>query len=304
MSILCGITILVIVLIILILLIGFFLHYEIPRYLNACNATKVDLNNLDYYYRHKEHVTQSSRVVITLTTIPDRIDKLIPCLYSLLSQTKRVDCIYINVPYISLKGKAYRVPKWLNNLHNIKIRRVIKDWGPSCKLLPTAQVESSDTNIIVVDDDIIYGSRFVESITYTFNLFRGGAAITNYGSIIGDSTTNTIYNYLFNSSTINCPHKLNLLFGCGGYMLRNDMLPSEVFDYKSAPKEVVYVDDNWISGWLTVNNINIYSMGSKWKASFLPSPDCFATISLSSEYNSDGHNAYITNNWFRSKGIW
>lgn len=98
------------------------------------------------------------RLIGSLTTIPSRISKIRRTIHSLLNQSHSLDKIYINIPYISLKGTAYKIPYFLKTLESeskIVINRC-KDYGPSTKLIPTLEKEKNNsTYIIVFDDDRI-----------------------------------------------------------------------------------------------------------------------------------------------------
>lgn len=116
---------------------------------------------LNYY---KLPPASSSRTIITLSTIPERISLLGPTLASLLDQTVRVNEIAINVPYVSRKGIEYEIPDWLDIMSKsslsvskgkkdkekkreniIRIYRVEKDLGPATKLIPTMLRERERT---------------------------------------------------------------------------------------------------------------------------------------------------------------
>ena len=176
------------------------------------------------------------RVVVSLTTIPSRIDQIAPTLCSILSQTRRVDMIRLNLPYISLKGDKYVIPDQLKGLENVKIFRIKKDLGPSTKLLPTSLDENPNTKIIIIDDDMIYGSRLVETLVDIFKEKNGKCVVTNYGSD-HESQISRLGGYIAGGKYVTS------LFGCGGYILTPSMLPNDIYDYSNAPEGAKYVDD-------------------------------------------------------------
>ena len=165
----------IIVLIVIIMVIVWFdVGYTLG--LNNC-----DLEILNLRYWVKPRVNSKHRVVISLTTIPDRIKLLRPTIVSLLSQSHRVDAIKLNLPYYSSKGKPYIIPKWLKQLNSIQLVRVNCDDGPATKLLPTLRnVENENTRIIVVDDDVIYGHYLIKNLIDTFERLNkhGKVAVT------------------------------------------------------------------------------------------------------------------------------
>ena len=286
---------LVVLLVFLFILLFLIWYGEGVRYVSINGNEKGDLLRLDREYKNIPRVKSKmgTKVVVSLTTIPDRINKLIPTLSSIYNQTVRVDEIRLNIPYVSRRGKKYEIPTYLKLCKYIKVKRVAKDLGPSTKLLPTVRDEEKDTRIIVIDDDQIYGSYFIEKLVETFEEKKGKVAVTNYGAKIKASSWDRVRTYGYGGGYV------DILFGCGGYILAPKMLPKEVFDYSLAPESAIYVDDNWISGWLRRNNVKIYMMGLKKGTCFFLSQSTLHTLSLSSGPNKNKKHEKIVNKWFR-----
>lgn len=101
------------------------------------------------------------KVIITLTTVPKRLDNipdgLILCIDSLTSQNYDNYEVHFNIPNnYKLTGEEYIIPEWLSKRDDIKIFRV-DDFGPLTKVVPTfKRIEDPETIIIVVDDDLVY----------------------------------------------------------------------------------------------------------------------------------------------------
>lgn len=290
---------LIVLILVLFIIFISIIYLEIPHYWNLHYKKWPHVKKLDKLYGSKPRVNIKGKVVVSLTTIPDRIDKMGPTLCSILTQTKRVDEIRINVPYRSMKGDKYNIPDGLKGLKYVKIYRVKKDLGPATKVLPTAADENPHTKIIVVDDDNLYGSKLVENLVKVFKARKEKDVITNYGSNIDTGSARRIYDFYKGGNK-----HVDVLFGCGGYILTPSMLPPGVYNYDDAPKDVFYVDDNWISGWLSLNNVKIYLMGMRYGCTFFPSLKCFGTISLSDGTNKSKRHEKITNRWFIKKGAY
>lgn len=283
----------------LIIILILIVYMEIPRYISFHYADWKSLHQLDQNYYKKPRINIEGKVVVSLTTTPDRIYKLAPTLCSILSQTKRVDQVRVNVPYYSMKGTKYNVPSGLNDLKNIKIYRIKTDLGPGTKLLPTAKNEHPKTKIIVIDDDNLYGSKFVETLVKIFKQRKQKEVITVYGSNINNSSVGRIYDHCVGGDKY-----VDVLFGCGGYILTPSMIPKEAYDYDDAPEGAIYVDDNWISGWLCLNGVKIYLMGMRYGCTFFPNIKCFSTISLSKSSNKNKTHEKTVNQWFVKKGAY
>lgn len=289
---------LILTIIIIILIIGLYClyYFEIPRYRRLNYSTWSDVIKLDKNYANIPRVNSKNRIVISMTSIPSRLDKIAPTLCSILTQTRRVDEIRLNIPYISMKGDKYIIPKCFKHFKNIKIHRPEKDFGPSTKLLPTLKDEYN-SNIIVIDDDMIYGSNLVYSLVEAFNKHNQEIVITTYGCNKLDNKISRIHKFLSGNKYV------YLLFGCGGYILRGNMLPNEVFEYENAPEEAKYVDDNWISGWLWMNDVNVYTLGLQKGMIYIPSYETAGTISLCNGVNHNKHNNRVVDKWFEQKKL-
>lgn len=113
-------------------------------------------------YKKLNKASKTDKVIISFTTIPKRINKIKPMINSLLDQTVKVDGIYLNIPE-NINGEKYKIPKEFNNILNIFTSG--KDYGKSTKFIPTMlREDNSNTIIILLDDDYIYGKDFIETI--------------------------------------------------------------------------------------------------------------------------------------------
>src|SRR5436190_18392771 len=98
------------------------------------------------------------RVIVSLSTVPDRINNLMPTIRSLLKQTRPLDDIVLAIPEFSVRERRpYVVPKYISRLPRVRVLRCREDWGPATKFIPLIQEELAagrqNTLIMVVDDD-------------------------------------------------------------------------------------------------------------------------------------------------------
>ena len=245
--------------ILLILIIFLIMEYTDTRRFLRLNVNQSD--GYDMRYRDKPRCDTDKRVVISMTTLPDNIDRIEPVISSLLDQSVQIDEIAINIPYISMKGDTYIIPRWLTKLENVKIYRTNSDEGPSTKILPTLKREKGDTIIIVVDDNSVYGRNMVSNMLTSFDKMGGVEAITNNGfddvrnrGVLGD-----LYRCMFSTGYV------NFLSSSHGYLVRPDMFPEEVFNYTGTPFGARWNDNIWISYWLKYNKVKIYSIGANYR---------------------------------------
>eukprot|EP00755_Sulcionema_specki_P033796 Sspe_Gene.101549::Locus_76136_Transcript_1_1_Confidence_1.000_Length_2470::g.101549::m.101549 len=111
--------------------------------------------------------TDRPRIVVSLTTTPQRVFHLHPTLDSLLAQIMRPDVIYLNLPYYSRRfKKEYEVPDYLHDYSKVVVNRC-EDYGPATKLIPVLDKETDpDTLIITVDDEYRYPPQMIQDLVH------------------------------------------------------------------------------------------------------------------------------------------
>lgn len=256
---------LVVLVVVIILLIISAIKLQIIRSFKFRNVDV--LLELDKSYSFKPRVDSKYKVIISLTTIPDRLPHLYPAISSILDQSKRVDEIILNLPYVSRKGKPYILPNWFKGLVNVRVNWLTKDYGPSTKLLPLLKTELGSTRIIVFDDDNIYNSQTVEKLIKSFNNLndinneRPRNAITQFGVLLDANGRIPGFSAWRRIKTVfQRQQEVDLLQGCFGFVVTPNMFPHFVFSTEKAPSSSISVDDVWFSGWLTINGIKIWNL--------------------------------------------
>lgn len=180
---------------------------------------------------------------ICLTSIPSRfsnliilsehINKLFP------NQFYKIK-LYLPKKYIRFPNE-YKIPK----VKNIEVNIIDKDWGPSTKFIgPLLDLEiKNEDNIFITDDDVIKDSNWIKLSTLYLNKFPT--------SIIQLRIT----------SWQNKPLTFNRLqiHGVTGFCFKKQILNNENFFnfYNKLPKELYFIDDDILTYYLYVNNINI-----------------------------------------------
>jgi hypothetical protein len=129
-------------------------------------------------YHKLEKGDDKHRIVISITTNSKNIKHLTPVITSLLDQTVKVDEIALTIPY----GKEYEIP---NNIKDVvKVYRVYKKYENASNIIPSILREGeSDTKIIFVSDNIIYGRDFIEDILIS-NKKHPGSILTHKNKIV------------------------------------------------------------------------------------------------------------------------
>ena len=248
-------------------------------------------------------ISDDRRLIVSLSTLPDRIDRLGPTIRCLLNQTRPPDEIVLALPQFSVRqNRRYTVPNYLRDFPRLRILHCETDWGPATKSIPVVQTELAggrgETLIMVVDDDRIYPRDAIETyLHYSAQLpnaalcFRGGPMPRSLDW--RDSK-------LFFANKIREPRRVAVMTGCGSYLVQPRFFDSAFWDYSTAPPGAFYMDDMWISGCLDRRSVEKYVVpASAMMRSVLRQ---FGTMNLHHVPNGRRHNnnetiAFFSASW-------
>jgi Glycosyl transferase family 2 len=209
----------------------------------------------------KSRPLQRGRVIVSLTTLPERIGNLEPTIRSLLEQTRLPDEIVLAVPEFSIRQKnRYVVPAYLKQIPSLRILHCEKDWGPATKFIPVVQEELAtdrgQTLVWVVDDDRTYPRDALEILLH-YHQEMPDAALCFRGALM-PRTFVWFIPKLFRASQIREPKRVAVITGTAGYLIQPRFFDSALWDYSSAPSSAFYMDDIWISGCLDRRGVEKY----------------------------------------------
>lgn len=210
------------------------------------------------------------KLIVTLTSIPSRMEYLHIALHSLLTQTVKVDRVVLSLPHESIREKTgYVLSKEVQSLVDsgrVELLRC-KDYGPATKLLGVLEQEmgkkeSIEPFIFFFDDDRAYHSNAVEILLRSGLLDRGHAAC-RMGSIIYQ---NPWGEERICSANIRKPEQVDILLGYSGVAVRPSHFDERVF--KHEVKDSFFVDDIHLSGNLRRNGVKLFvppAPPTKWQ---------------------------------------
>jgi hypothetical protein len=201
------------------------------------------------------------RVIVSLSTVPERIGNLGPTIRSLLRQTRPPDEIVVAVPEYSIREqRSYVVPKYVSRWPRLRVLHCTRDWGPATKFIPIVREELTagrgNTLIVVVDDDRIYPRDALETyLHYSEQLPE--AALCFRGAAMPRSLDWRDAK-MIRASELREPQPTAVITGCGSYLIQPRFFDESLWDYSQAPQGAFYMDDIWISGCLTRRNVKRY----------------------------------------------
>ena len=206
-------------------------------------------------------ISENPRVIVSLSTVPDRIDNLRPTIRSLLKQTRPPDEIVLAIPEFSVReGQCYIVPEYISRLPRVRVLHCEKDWGPATKFIPAIQDELAagrgNTLIMVVDDDRLYPRDALETYLY-YSKQLPNAALCFRGAAM-PSTFDWDDAKMIYAKDLREPRPVAVITGCGSYLIQPRFFDGSLWDYSGAPSVAFHIDDIWISGWLSRRVVKRY----------------------------------------------
>ena len=201
------------------------------------------------------------RVIASLSTVPDRINNLRPTIQSLLKQTRPPDEIVLAIPEFSVRERRpYVVPKYLSRLPRVRVLHCAEDWGPATKFIGAIQDELAagreNTLIMVVDDDRLYPRDALE--TYLFYSEQLPNAALCFRGAAMPSTLDWDDAKMIYAKDLREPRPVAVITGCGSYLIQPRFFDGSLWNYSEAPSVAFYIDDIWISAWLSRRGVKRY----------------------------------------------
>ena len=201
------------------------------------------------------------RVIASLSTVPDRIGNLEPTIRSLLKQTRPPDEIVLAIPEFSVREqRPYVVPKYISQLPRVRILHCAEDWGPATKFIGAIRDELAagreNTLIMVVDDDRLYPRDALETYLY-YSEQLPNAALCFRGAAM-PSTLDWDDAKMIYAKDLREPRPVAVITGCGSYLVQPRFFDQSLWDYSGAPPVAFYIDDIWISAWLSRRGVKRY----------------------------------------------
>ena len=210
-------------------------------------------------------------MIVSLTTVPERIQHIKLCIESIKLQTKPATKILLWIPYTYKGNQEYNIPQFLYEEDLVEIIRC-EDCGPATKFVHTIKRLELDEEFIVIDDDQIYSQYLIEDLTSA--PFLTGAKSTKGTYWVnhdgnpdkpGDETApnkqrkfvrniipeklDYLNKYSFSTTPIIC--------GCDGMLLKPRFFNKDIHNIQ---QQFFNCDDIWLSGYLEAHKIKKYTV--------------------------------------------
>jgi hypothetical protein len=188
------------------------------------------------------------RIVVSMTTIPERVHKIAPALRSVLDQSCPADRVLLSWPSTAKHAPYPKLPRLPGGVEVIPC----EDKGPATKFLAAHLVEPRAA-IVVVDDDVIYPVDFLSTLLEAHRC-DPMSALGWRGWRLQPGLDPRDFDHVF-ATAIREATLVDVLLGTWGYLVPPGALDGAVHDFRGWPAELRFVDDVWISGHLARRRI-------------------------------------------------
>lgn len=206
---------------------------------------------------------RDKKVIISLTSYPARLSKIHICINSLLHQKYKPDKILL---YLGNDSEEADISKQLKKLekYGLEIRRGYENIRPHKKYFYALQEYPNDI-IITVDDDVIYDSRFTESLMCSYSKFPGAVSARRVHRMV--KTNNELLPYVdweFECNSLLVPSMELMAIGVGGILYPPYCMNSEVLNLDNIKRICLDADDIWLKFMQVMNGTPVVWVKSKF----------------------------------------
>src|SRR5699024_333133 len=210
------------------------------------------------------------KVIVSLTSYPDRIGKIWLTIETLLDQTKKPDKIILWLYKGEFSGEQ-DLPKRLTALkeRGLEIKFCDKNLKPHKKYYYT-MLNYPNSIVITGDDDMLFHPRLLENLLHCHEKFPHAICCSISREIkIEDQTIRPYREWKPLHKNTEPVHK-NHLMGGGGPLFPANSLDPEVFNEKAIEKLALRTDDLWLKVMSLKNRTKIASVAGEYQRYFIP----------------------------------
>ena len=204
------------------------------------------------------------RLIVSLTSYPERMYDIHYCLYSLLTQSVKPDKLILWLAEEEFPNREKDIPQKVLRLQNFGLTiKWCKNLKSYKKLIPALKEYPRDI-IVTADDDVFYPPNWLEKL---YNAYLDDIKDNIY--IYMPIYANRVHKITFNGEIMkpyadwqksiddNSSDFINVAVGCGGILYPPGVLYKDVLDEKTFVQAAPSADDLWFWAMAVLNNTQI-----------------------------------------------
>ncbi|MGN0913967.1 MAG: glycosyltransferase family 2 protein [Alphaproteobacteria bacterium] len=220
-------------------------------------------------------VTQRKRkteLIISLTSFPDRINKIYDCIETLLMQSLKADRVILYLAEEQFPGKEESICKDVLFLKNLGLEiRWCRDLKSYKKLIPALK-EFPDAIIVTADDDFYYPENWLENLYLSYLKTPDCICGGNVRKVGFDKEKNVLPTDKWpNWAEENKPSFLNKILSGSGTLFPPHIFNDEIFNEKVFTSLCPYNDDLWFWCMAVICGVKVKKIdGGMTEYNYLP----------------------------------
>lgn len=217
---------------------------------------------------------RSPRLIVSLTSFPERIHEIHFTLYSLLTQTVKPDEVVLWLaPEEFPNGEADLPASVLNLQKNGLTIKWCPNWRPYKKIIASLTAFPDDI-IVIVDDDVFYPSNWLKKL-YQQHLKYPRCIVGHrcHRINLDQNGMPMPYRQWNKNSTQVKPSFRNFLTGCGGVLYPPHSLFKDATNVPLFLELAPDADDLWLWAMAVLNNVKIKTFWGRMRKVLLVNPE-------------------------------
>ena len=214
------------------------------------------------------------KVIVSLTTFPDRIRTIHLVLESIFAQTRKPDEIVLWLAEDEFPQKEAELPQEL--LEHISHKRVSLRWCPDLKPHKKyfyAFREHPEEIVVTIDDDVLYSADMLE-VLYKSYLLHPNAVSAHRVHLMLISEQGEILSYRKwiheLSACLHQPSMQLMATGCAGILYPVYLLRKEFLDVDAVCKTCLFADDLWLKAMELLSDVPVVAARVCSELQFVP----------------------------------
>lgn len=229
-------------------------HYEIIKNYKSRIKWKHH-NSIESGITHTKY--NEKKIIISFTTIPERLDNLMLTLETLMEQSLKPNKIILYI-YIE-QFKDIDVEEILGNFikRGLEVKRVSEDLRAHKKYFYSFQEFPNDL-IITVDDDILYSKKMVELLYKGYQKYPNCIiCMRAHGIKYSQNHFEKYWDWEYEVVGKKTPKMDLIATGGAGTLYEPKQFSNEIYNKKNIIKLSLSADDLWLKAMQIINNIKV-----------------------------------------------
>ncbi len=233
--------------------------YKYVNFLQRRVLSKLARANIKSLPHLREH--RKPRLIVSLTSFPQRMHTLDIGLYSIFNQSLLPDKVVLCLSLKEFPNRELDVPKRVLQFknHGLEILFCEKNERAYKKLIPALKTYPDDI-IVTVDDDIYYPKNTLRSLYQAYKKAPTFSHSHRAQRVTYDENNNlasyAIWPLIYNGKKLK-PSFLNFSTGAGSVLYPPHSFHKDIFNNDIYLKQCPFNDDIWFWTMLVLNNVKI-----------------------------------------------